>query len=501
LIVDSRNRKAEAEGRERFEPDEEFEMSENTSNATTEFDLLVLGAGPGGYVCAIRAAQLGLRTCLVEKRATLGGTCLNVGCIPSKALLESSELYAVVGERLAEHGIGGVAAATIDLGAMMARKDRIVTELVTGVAGLMKKNKVTVVTGRGTLAGQGLVRVEPSAPDAAPAELRAKNIVLATGSEPMALPFLPFDGRLVVDSTGALSLDRVPEHLVVVGAGAVGLELGSVWRRLGARVTVVEMLAQIAPFADTQMAKTLQRSLKQQGLDLKLKTRVTSARATESEVTLVLEGAKGSEEITADRVLVSVGRRPSTAGIGLEAAGVVLDEKGRVAVNERLATSAPSVYAIGDLVRGPMLAHKAEEEGIAVAEQIAGKPGHVNYEAIPNVIYTSPELAAVGLTEEEAKAQGLKVRIGRSLFRANGRAKSLGEEEGMVKVIADEKTDRLLGIHIVGPRASEMIAEAVVALEFRASAEDLARTSHAHPTLSEVLWEAMLGVDDRAIHA
>jgi len=466
------------------------------------FDLAIIGAGPGGYVAAIRAAQLRLRVALVEKAASLGGTCLNVGCIPSKVLLESSELFHVATSRLSEHGISLPQPPRLDVAALMQRKERVVRELTDGVAQLMKKNKVTVLRGQGTLAGGDRVAVSPA--DGESTELSARNIIVATGSTPIALPFLPFDGVRVVDSTGALAFDRVPEHLVVVGAGAVGLELGSVWRRLGARVTVVEMLPQIVPFADGQISRTLQRSLKAQGLDIRLKTTVTGAVVDGAGVTLTLKGtAEQTEELRCDRVLVAVGRRTYVEGLGLDRVGISL-EQGKIPTDEHLRTRAAgpaAIYALGDLVAGPMLAHKAEEEGVAVAETIAGKPGHVSYDAIPNVVYTSPELAGVGLTEEQLKERGIEHRVGRFLFRANGRAKSLGEEEGMVKVLADAKTDRLLGVHIVGPRASELIAEAVVALEFKASAEDLARAVHAHPTLAEVMKEAALDVDKRAIHA
>jgi dihydrolipoamide dehydrogenase len=466
---------------------------------STSFDLVVIGAGPGGYVCAIRAAQLGLRTALIEKDPALGGTCLNVGCIPSKALLESSELFHAARHKLGAHGVQ-VGALALDLGAMMRRKERVVRELTDGVAGLMKKNRVTVLRGRGALAGPGRVRV--GAEGGAESELAAPAICLATGSVPIALPFLPFDGARVVDSTGALALERVPAELAVIGAGAVGLELGSVWARLGARVTVIEMMPQIAPFADGQMAKTLARALKEQGLELRLRTRVTAASVEEGRVRLTLADAKGeSSELACERVLVAVGRRPYTEGLGLERVGLEPGPGGRLAVDHELRTGAPGIFAIGDLVAGPMLAHKAEEEGVAVAEIVAGKPGHVNYEAIPNIVYTHPELACVGLTEEQARERGLEHRIGRFLFRANGRAKSLGEEEGMVKIIADAKSDRLLGFHIVGPRASDMIAEAVLAFELHASAEDIARTVHAHPTLAEIVKEAALAVDGRALHA
>ena len=460
------------------------------------FDFVVIGAGPGGYVAAIRAGQLGLKTALVEKDATLGGTCLNVGCIPSKALLESSEQY-----HLARHGLGvhGVRCAdvTLDLATLQARKAGIVKQLTDGVALLMKKHKVTVLHGLGTLRGTGKVTVKGADGEQ---ELEAGAVCLAMGSVPMQVPSLPFDGRAIVSSTEALAFDSVPARLVVVGAGAVGLELGSVWSRLGASVTVVEMLPRIAPFADAQMSGVLERALKAQGLSFRLETKVTAAKVGGDGVNVTLAGPKGEETLACDKVLVAIGRKPCTSTAGIVEAGVALDERGRVKTNERYLTSVPGVYAIGDLVAGPMLAHKAEEEGVAVAEIVAGKPGHVNYGAIPNVIYTAPELACVGQTEEEVKVSGAPYRVGKSLFRVNGRAKSLAAEEGQVKVIAHAETDRLLGVHIVGARASDMIAEAVVALEFKASSEDLARTSHAHPTLSEILKEAALAVDKRSIN-
>ncbi len=462
------------------------------------FDLVIIGAGPGGYVCAIRAAQLGLKTALVEKRHALGGTCLNVGCIPSKALLESSDLYEAAREQAAAHGIvlGDVG---LNLEAMLKRKSAVVMELTDGVAMLMKKNKVTVLNGRGTLKAPGKVVV---AGDGGDTEIEAESICLAMGSEAVELPFLPFDGERVVSSTEALDFSTVPKRLVVIGAGAVGLELGSVWRRLGAEVTVIEMLPTITPFADRQMSKALQRALADQGMVFLMETRVIAGKVLKKSVKLTVENAKGeTEEISCDKVLVAVGRRPNTSGTGLEQLGVALDEQGRVAIDDHFQTSVEGVYAIGDLVRGPMLAHKAEEEGIALAEELAGLPGHVNYEAIPNVVYTEPELAMVGRTEAELKEAGLKFNTGRFQFRANGRAKSLGQETGMVKILADKETDRILGVHMVGPRVSELIAEATLAMEFGASAEDLARTCHAHPTLSEVVREAALAVDKRALHS
>jgi len=462
------------------------------------YDLVIIGAGPGGYVCAIRAAQLGLKIALVEKRHALGGTCLNVGCIPSKALLESSELYEAARMHSAEHGIV-LSEVALDLEAMLARKGGIVKELTDGVAMLMKKNKITVLTGRGTVTAPGKVTISGDDGDT---EVEARKICLAMGSEAVELPFLPFDGERIVSSTEALDFSSVPKRLVVIGAGAVGLELGSVWRRLGAEVTVVEMLPTITPFADKAMAKALQRSLTEQGMEFHLETKVTAGKVLKKSVKLTVESAKGeAEEIGCDKVLVAVGRRPLTEGAGLENVGVALDEAGRVAVDDHLRTNIDGIFAIGDLVRGPMLAHKAEDEGVAVAEQLAGMPGHVNYEVIPNVVYTEPELAMVGRTEAELKEAGVQFSSGRFMFRANGRAKSLGQQDGMVKILADKETDRILGVHMVGPRVSELIAEAAVAMEFSASAEDLARTCHAHPTLSEVVKEAALAVDKRALHS
>jgi dihydrolipoamide dehydrogenase len=462
------------------------------------FDLAVIGAGPGGYVCAIRAAQLGLRTALIDKRHALGGTCLNVGCIPSKALLESSELFEGANKHAADHGIA-LSGIKLDLAAMMARKGSIVKELTDGVAMLMKKNKVTVLNGRGFISAPGKVVVTANNGDT---EIEATSICLAMGSEPIELPFLPFDGERVVSSTEALDFSAVPKRLVVIGAGAVGLELGSVWRRLGSEVTVIEMLPMIAPFADKAMAKSLQRSLADQGMEFLLESKVTAGRVLKKSIKLTIENANGeTEEISADKILVAVGRRPVSEGAALDSIGVEVDELGRVVVDDHLRTNVDGVFAIGDLVRGPMLAHKAEDEGVSVAEQLAGLPGHVNYDVIPNVIYTEPELAMVGRTEAELKEAGVSFASGRFMFRANGRAKCLGQQDGMVKILADKETDQILGVHMVGPRVSELIAEAAVAMEFQASAEDLARTCHAHPTLTEVVKEAALAVDKRALHS
>jgi dihydrolipoamide dehydrogenase len=462
-------------------------------------DLIVIGAGPGGYVAAIRAAQLGLNTTLIEREARLGGTCLNVGCIPSKALLESSQHYARARDGgLGAHGVA-LSGVELDLEAMQQRKRQVVEQLTGGVAGLMKKNKVEVLHGRAELVGADAVEVHG---DDGAQQLQGDNILLATGSAPVELPGLAFDGRRIVSSTEALAFERVPEHLVVVGAGAVGLELGQVWLRLGARVTVVEMLDQIVPFADKLMARMLSRALKAQGMELRTGSKVTAAEPQGEglAVELALPGDE-TEKLECDELLVAVGRRPAFAGLGLEAAGVELDEQGRVAVDEQLRTSVPGIWAIGDLVRGPMLAHKAEEEGVAAVERMAGLPGHVNYDAIPGVVYTHPELALVGLTERECKQRGIEVRSGRFYYRANGRALAAGETDGLVQILADAGSDRLLGVQLLGPQASELVAEAVLAMEYQASAEDLARTIHAHPTLAEATKEAALAVDGRAIHA
>lgn len=461
------------------------------------FDVAVIGSGPGGYVAAIRSAQLGLKTALIEKDPRLGGTCLNVGCIPSKALLESSELFYAAANNFSTHGIL-VEKAGLDLGKMMSRKDRIVKELTDGIGLLMKKNKIAVIPGMGSLSGPGRVRIDGGGESR---DIEAKSVILAMGSVPVELPFMKFDGSNIITSTEALSFEKVPERLLVVGAGAIGLEMGSVWNRLGSEVTVVEMLPRVAPFADKQMSTVLQRALESQGMTFHLKSKVKGAQPEGDGLSVTFETEKGeTRTVSCDKVLVAVGRRPLTDGAGLKEMHVTLDEQRRIEVDDRYRTNVPGVYAIGDLIRGPMLAHKASEEGVAAAEIIAGKPGHVNYNAVPNVVYTWPELAQVGLTEAEAKEKGLPVKSGRFYFKANGRAKSLGDEEGLVKVVANADTDRVLGVHIVGPRASDMIAEAVSVMEFAGSAEDVGRTIHAHPTLSEVVKEAALAVDRKAIH-
>ena len=460
-------------------------------------DLIVLGAGPGGYVAAIRAAQLGMRVACVEKYPALGGTCLNIGCIPSKALLDSSELYHQIQRGAGAHGItvGGV---KLDLATMMARKDRVVRGLTQGVAGLFKKHKIEWVQGAGRITRAGRVVVRS---DGAERTIDAERLLIATGSEPTPLPSLPFDGERIVSSTEALALREVPKRLLVVGAGAVGLELGSVWSRLGAEVTVVEFLDRIVPGMDAEMGRQLRRALEKQGLRFRLETQATGAARTEAGVRVTLKGKNGAtEEVEADVVLVAVGRRPYVNGLGVAQVGIALDEKGRIVVNGRFETSVSGIFAIGDVIAGPMLAHKAEEEGIAAVELMAGQAGHVNYDAIPNVVYTWPELASVGLSQEEATKRGLTVAVGTFPFQANGRARCMNESEGGVKVIADARTDRIVGLHILGPRASDLIAEAALAIEFSASAEDVARTPHAHPTLPEAVKEAALAVAKRAIH-
>jgi len=447
-------------------------------------------------VAAIRAAQLGLEVTCVEKAAALGGTCLRIGCIPSKALLDSSELYWQARTRFAVHGIKATR-VDLDLAAMMGRKDRVVSGLTSGVRSLFKKNGIAHVQGTARIAGPGRVEV---AGESGTATLEGDRILIATGSEPSTLPGFEPDGRAIVTSEEALAFDAVPARLLVIGAGAIGLELGSVWARLGAEVRVVEVLDRIAAGMDLDLARALQKSLEKQGLrvDLATAARKAVARADGVEVTSARDGRESTE--TYDRVLVAVGRRPYTAGLGLEAVGVARDERGRVRVDGRFETSVPGIHAIGDAIAGPMLAHKAEDEGIACAELLAGQAGHVNYDAIPNVIYTAPELAAVGRTEQECREAGREVRVGTAAFFPNGRARAMEEREGLVKIVADARSDRVLGVHILGPRASDLIAEAVLALEFAASAEDLARTCHAHPTLPEAVREAALAVGGRAIH-
>jgi dihydrolipoamide dehydrogenase len=458
------------------------------------FDVIVIGAGPGGYVCAIRAAQLGMKVACVEKRATLGGTCLNIGCIPSKALLQSSENFQETTHAWKDHGIL-VEGVKLDLARMLARKDEVVSANVKGVEFLFKKNKVTWLKGAGRVAAPGRVEVDGTV-------YETKHIVIATGSESVPLPGVPVDEERIVTSTGALELDKVPGHLVVIGAGIIGLELGSVWRRLGADVTVVEFLDRIVPTMDGEVAKQFERVLAKQGIKFRLGMKVTGATPDESGVTLAMEPVKGgaAEELRADIVLLAIGRRPYTEGLGLAEAGVALDARGRVKTDGHYATSVSGIWAIGDVIEGPMLAHKAEDEGVALAERLAGQAGHVNYGAIPGVVYTWPEVASVGQTEEELKAAGIAYRVGKFPFSANGRARAMGSTDGFVKILADKTTDRLLGAHILGPDAGTLIAELVTAIEFGASAEDVARICHAHPSLNEAVKEAALAVDGRALH-
>lgn len=462
------------------------------------FDLIIIGSGPGGYTGAIRAAQLGLKVAVVEKDPTFGGTCLNVGCIPSKALLDSSEHFADARHSFANHGIE-VSDVKINIAQMMDRKSKIVGDLTKGVAFLFKKNKIESIRGFGRLTGPNSVLV--TATDGKQTEYQAKNIMLATGSVPASPASLATDGTNIVTSTEALAFESVPKHLVVVGGGVIGLELGSVWLRLGARVTVVEFTEKLAGGMDAQMCKELQKILSKQGFTFHLQSAVTKAEVVApGEVSVsVKDNLSGKEfQLSADKVLVSVGRRPYSDGLELEKVGIVTDKRGFVEIDDHFRTKVPSIFAIGDLVRGPMLAHKAEEEGVAVAEIIANGAGHVNYTTLPGVIYTWPELASVGMTEEEAKAKQIEINVGTFPFIANGRAKAMDSTQGMVKIIAAKDSDRVLGVHILGPRASDMIAEAVVAMEFAATSEDIARSFHAHPTLAEVMREAALAVQKRA---
>ena len=462
------------------------------------FDLIVIGSGPGGYVAAIRAAQLGLKTACIEKYAILGGTCLNVGCIPSKALLDSSEHFEHARRGLAAHGVQ-VQGVALDLATMMARKIQVVKDLTRGVEGLFRKNKVERFSGTARLVSATEVEVTG---EGEPRKLTARHLLIATGSKPVSLPGITFDGRRIVHSTDALTLPEVPARLLVVGAGAIGLELGSVWHRLGSDVTVLEYLDRIVAGSDAGSAKLLHRSLERQGLKFRFGVSARAARVVGDEVQVEVAPAAGGEASVevADVLLVAVGRRPFTDGLGAKELGVRFDPRGRIEVDARFQTSVPGVFAIGDVIAGPMLAHKAEEEGIACVERMAGVAGHVNYDTIPNVVYTWPELAGVGLTEEAARERGLAVKVGTFPFLANGRAKAMGEKDGQVKILADAVTDRVVGAHIVGPRASDLIAELAVAMELGASAEDLARSVHAHPTLPEAVKEAALAVAGRAIH-
>jgi dihydrolipoamide dehydrogenase len=461
------------------------------------YDLIVIGAGPGGYVCAIRAAQLGMKVGVVEKRAKLGGTCLNIGCIPSKALLYASEMFDEAAHGVAALGVK-VNAPELDMAAMMKHKDDTVAANVNGVAFLFKKNKIDWLQGEGRIASPGVVVVKS---DAGETSHEAKHIVIATGSDVAKLPGVEIDEERIVSSTGALSLASVPKKLIVVGAGVIGLELGSVWRRLGAEVVVVEFLDRILPGIDGEIAKQFQRLLEKQGFKFHLGHKVTGVEKTDSGLKATIAPAAGGDAIKldADIVLVAIGRRPYIAGLGLEALGVAV-ERGQIVIDDHFRTNVPGVYAIGDAVRGPMLAHKAEDEGVAVAEILAGQHGHVNYDVIPGVVYTDPEVAVVGKSEEDLKAAGIAYKVGKFPFTANGRARAMRHTDGLVKILADATTDKVLGVHILGHGAGEMIHEAAVLMEFGGSAEDLARTCHAHPTMSEAVKEAAMAVDKRAIH-
>jgi dihydrolipoamide dehydrogenase len=468
-------------------------------NDDNNFDLVVIGAGPGGYVCAIRAAQLGLRVACIDKRGAPGGTCLNVGCIPSKALLNASEVYAEAAHA-DEMGIQ-FGSVKLDLEKMMAYKTNGVNGNTDGVRFLFKKNKVAEIEGAATVTAPGQVEVALLA--GGTRILTAKNIVIATGSEVTPLPGIEVDETRIVSSTGALSLPKVPKHLAIIGAGIIGLELGSVWKRLGAEVTVIEFLDRITPGMDADMAKNFQRVLKKQGIKFMLGKKVTAAKALKNSVKLTLAPASGEgdeETLSADHALVAIGRRPHTDGLGLAAIGVALDAMGRVETDAHFKTNTDGVYAIGDVIAGPMLAHKAEDEGVALAEHLAGKPAHVNYDIIPSVVYTAPEVAWVGRSEEDLKEAGIDYKVGKFPFTANGRAKVNGTTDGFVKILADAESAKVLGVPILGAQAGDMIAEAAVAMEFSASAEDIARTCHAHPTLTEAVKEAALAVDNRALH-
>ena len=463
-----------------------------------DFDLIVIGAGPGGYVAAIRGAQLGLKTACIEKRATAGGTCLNVGCIPSKALLHSSEKYEEVSKHLANHGVT-VGKVELDLKALMARKDKVVEDLTKGIGFLFKKNKVTNIRGSARILKPGEVEVVG---ENGSETFTTRNIIIATGSDVASLPGVEIDEERIVSSTGALSLTKVPKHLVVVGGGYIGLEMGSVWRRLGSKVTVVEFLDTIVPNMDNELGTTLQKTLREQGIEFKLSTRVTRAQVSKTQVTLSVEPADGGDvdDIKCDVVLVSIGRIPFTEGLGLQEVGIEMDKRGVIQVDDHFKTNVDGIYAIGDVIPGAMLAHKAEEEGIACVEQLVGKVSHINYDAIPAVVYTWPEVASVGKTEEQLQDAGLTYKIGSFPFIANSRARANGSTDGFVKILADADTDEVLGVHIMGPDAGTMIAELALAIEFGASSEDIARTCHAHPTLNEAIKEAALGVEGSPIH-
>ena len=463
------------------------------------FDIVVIGSGPGGYVSAIRCAQLGFKTALIEKSKHLGGTCLNVGCIPSKALLHSTEMLHFAKDQAASHGFD-IPTVNIDIAKLMERKSKVVDQLRGGVQQLTSKRGIENIHGAAKLLGDGKIEISS---EAGAQVIEAKNIIIATGSSIIELPFLKFDGETIVSSDDAIAFDEIPEKLVVVGGGAIGLELGSVWSRLGSEVTVVEFLPKIAPTFDDDVSKMVERIFKKQGLKFETNTKCTGVRMPDGEGKAILTAEKKGKEVEyeADKILVAVGRKPHTEGLGLENVGISLDEKGRIPVDSHFKTSAPGIYAIGDVIPGPMLAHKAEEEGVAVAELLAGKAGHVNYDVIPNVIYTEPEVASVGITEQQAKEHGLSVNTGKFPLAANGRAIATDATDGFVKVIADSATDKLLGIQIISKGASEMIASSVTHMEYGGSAEDIARTIHAHPTISESIKEAALAVSKSSIHS
>jgi dihydrolipoamide dehydrogenase len=468
-----------------------------SASPTASFDVVVIGAGPGGYVAAIRAAQLGLKTACIDKESRFGGTCLRIGCIPSKALLDASEKLYLAQHHFAEMGIK-IEKASVDLPTMMARKDKVVETLTGGVSVLMKKNKIEKIVG--TARFRSANSLEVTGPDGT-RTITGKHIIIATGSAPAELPFLKFDGKKVISSDQAIALDKVPAAMVVIGGGAIGLEMGSVWMRLGTKVTVLEMLPQVVAGSDEETARALEKVLKKQGMTIYTQAKVTGASPDKQGMSVSFEWEGKQLKESADVVLVAVGRKPYTGGLGLETAGVKLDNRGRLEVDGHYQTNVPGVYAIGDVITGPMLAHKAEDEGVAVAELIAGKPGHVNYNVIPGVVYTAPEFAWVGRTEEQCKAENLPYNTGKFNFRVNGRALAMDETDGFVKVIAHAETDRVLGVHILGAQASSIIAEAAAVMEFAGSAEDLGRTCHAHPTLPEAVKEAALGALKRAIHA
>ena len=460
---------------------------------TQSYDVIVIGSGPGGYVAAIRAAQLGMRVACIEKHSALGGTCLNVGCIPSKALLHSSELFEEIGHA-GKLGIK-VGSVTVDLPALLKQKDDAVKGLTDGIAFLFKKNKVDWIKGEGVITAKGQVSVGGTA-------YATKNILIATGSEVMNLPGVEIDEKRIVSSTGALKLPEIPRKLIVIGGGYIGLEMGTVWRRLGAEVEVIEFLDKIVPGMDGEVGREFKKILEKQGVKFRLSTKVTGAKSDGKSVTLTVEPSAGGakEEVKADYVLVAIGRKAFTANLGLDKVGVALDERGRVKIDSHFRTNVEGIYAIGDVIAGPMLAHKAEEEGVAAAEIMAGQAGHVNYDTIPGVVYTKPEVASVGKTEEQVKESGTEYMVGKFPFMANSRGRAVGETDGFVKIIADKKTDRVLGVHIIGPDAGSLIAEAVIAMEFGASSEDIGRSCHAHPTLNEAVKEAALATFSKAIH-